>query len=212
MSQSLCKCNRSLSQESVRNARYSEYLVFLFATDHRHILCSSWSRRISEKSRKEICIAAPIEIRVSKNLFPDSRSVKLKERDTVNNTANLSTLRHLTNQSMIPESGIMERRHQKHVSLRCPFPLPRPPLGSLRSPIFFLSDPVFCLFPPLRSQWSHATIMSRGKAYFMNFLFLLLKGDVHFVKSCNSPVVLVQGIYRTNHNHLYGNQYIQYSA
>ena len=32
-----------------------------------------------------------------------------------------------------------------------PFPLPRPPLGSLRSPIFFLFDPVFCLFPPLGS-------------------------------------------------------------
>ena len=25
-----------------------------------------------------------------------------------------------------------------------PFPLPRPPFGSLRSPIFFLFDPVFC--------------------------------------------------------------------
>ena len=83
MSQSLCKCNRSLSQESIRNARYSECLVFLFATDHRHIFCSSWSRRISEKSRKEICIAAPIEIRVLKNLFPDSRGVKLKERDMI---------------------------------------------------------------------------------------------------------------------------------
>ena len=32
-----------------------------------------------------------------------------------------------------------------------PFPLPRPPLGSLRSPIFFLFNPVFCLFLPLRS-------------------------------------------------------------
>ena len=30
-------------------------------------------------------------------------------------------------------------------------PLPRTPLGSLRSPIFFLLDPVFCLFPALRS-------------------------------------------------------------
>ena len=127
-------------------------LSFSFCTDHRHIFCSSCSRRISEKSRKEICIAAPIEIRVLKNLFPDSRSVKLKERDTVNSTAHLSTWRHLTNQSMIPESGIMERRHQKHVSrLRRPFPLPRRPLGSLRSPIFFLFGPVFCLFPPLRS-------------------------------------------------------------
>ena len=31
------------------------------------------------------------------------------------------------------------------------FLLPRPPLGSLRSPIFFLFDPIFCLFSPLRS-------------------------------------------------------------
>ena len=83
LSQLLCKCNRSLSQKSIRNARYSECLVFLFATDHRHIFCSSWSRRISEKSRKEICIAAQIEIRVLKNLFPDSRGVKLKERDMI---------------------------------------------------------------------------------------------------------------------------------
>ena len=35
--------------------------------------------------------------------------------------------------------------------LRLPFPLPRIPLGSLRSPIFFLFDSVFCLFSPLRS-------------------------------------------------------------
>ena len=32
--------------------------------------------------------------------------------------------------------------------LRHPFPLPRQPLGSLRSPIFFLFNPVFCLPPP----------------------------------------------------------------
>ena len=32
-----------------------------------------------------------------------------------------------------------------------PFPLPRPLLGSLRSPIFFVFYPVFCLFPPLQS-------------------------------------------------------------
>ena len=32
-----------------------------------------------------------------------------------------------------------------------PFPLPRPPHSSLRSLIFFLFYPVFCLFPPLRS-------------------------------------------------------------
>ena len=66
------------------------------------------------------------------------RSVILKERDTVNSTVKLSTWRHLTNQSMMPESGIMERRHQRHVArLRRSFSVP-----------IFLFDPVFCL-PPL---------------------------------------------------------------
>ena len=32
-----------------------------------------------------------------------------------------------------------------------PPPLPSPPMGSLRSPIYFLFDPFFCLFPLLRS-------------------------------------------------------------
>ena len=118
-------------------------ILFLSATDHRHTFCCSWSRMIKEKSRKEICIACSKSVFL-KNLFSICRSVILKERDTVNNTANLSTWRHLTNQSMIPESGIMERRNQWHVSrIRRPFPLPRIPLGSIRSPIFFLFDPVF---------------------------------------------------------------------
>lgn len=39
-------------------------------------------------------------MRVLKNLFPNCRSVILKEWDTVNSTSNLSTWRHLTNQSM----------------------------------------------------------------------------------------------------------------
>ena len=46
----------------------------------------------------------------------------------------------------------MERRHQRHVfRLFCPFPHPRQLLDLLRSQIFFLFDPIFCLFPPLRS-------------------------------------------------------------
>ena len=61
--------------------------------------------------------------------------------------------------------------------------------------------------------WSQATIISRGEAYFMSFfVFLLLKGDIHLVKSYNFHVIFVHGICRTNDNHLYGNQYIQYSA
>ena len=124
---------------SFYNRSQAHFLLFLEPKDKRKVS----QRNLYCCSDRNSCF---------KNLFPHSRSVKLKERDTVNSTANLSTWRHLTNQSMIPESGIMEQRHQKHVSrLRRPFPLPRPPLGSLRSPIFFLFDPVFCLFPPLRS-------------------------------------------------------------
>ena len=40
ISQSFCKCDRGLSQESIRKARYFECSVFLFATDHRHQFCS----------------------------------------------------------------------------------------------------------------------------------------------------------------------------
>ena len=49
-------------------------LLFLFATDHRHIFCSSWSRGIGEKPRKEICIAG------SKSAFKKTLP-ELQERD-----------------------------------------------------------------------------------------------------------------------------------
>ena len=81
-----------------------------------------------------------------------NRSAILKERDTVNSTANLSTWRHLTNQSMMPESGIMEGWHQRHVLSLChPFPPHRQPLGSFCSPIFFLFYPIFNL-------WGHVSV------------------------------------------------------
>ena len=55
---------------------------------------------------------------------------------------------------MIPESGIMERWHQRHVSrLHCSS---LPNLGSLWSPIFSLFDSTFCLFP-LCGAWSQAS-------------------------------------------------------
>ena len=61
------------------------------------------------------------------------------------------TLRHLTNQSMIPESGIMEWRHQRYVSRLChSFPLPSLPLSSLRLLNFF-----FCTPFPHCGAWSH---------------------------------------------------------
>ena len=60
-------------------------------------------------------------------------------------TPNLSTLSDLTSQSMIPESGIMEWRHQRHVSrLRRPLPL-----SSTRSARF--ARRVFSPYFPLSS-------------------------------------------------------------
>ena len=60
----------------------------------------------------------------------------LKEHD-ISNAGN-------TPRSMIPESGIIGRLHQSHFSrLRRAFPLTSPPLGLLRSPIFFAVSPRF---------------------------------------------------------------------
>ena len=68
--------------------------------------------------------------------------------------------------------------------LRHPFPLPRQPLGSLRSPIFFLFNPVFCLPPPPCGSWSHATIQSKDVCLcFPTYRFCatwLCKGPIFF--------------------------------
>ena len=37
ISQLLCKFDGSLSQESIRKAEHFQCLIFLFATDHRHM-------------------------------------------------------------------------------------------------------------------------------------------------------------------------------
>ena len=63
---------------------------FLYLTSHKHIFCSSWSQGISENSGKEICIACSKSM-LKRFLSPNIRSVILKERDTFNRTANLST-------------------------------------------------------------------------------------------------------------------------
>ena len=71
--------------------------------------------------------------------------------------ANLSTLRHLTNQSMIPESDIMEGQHQRHASRLCsPFPLPRPPLWLVLLTNIFPISPHFLPFSPTAEphQWN----------------------------------------------------------
>ena len=85
--------------------------------------------------------------------FPNSRSLTLKEHNTVNSTTNLPTWRHLTNQSMIPESGIMEWRHQSMspgYAALSPFPAHHWAC-LIHSQTFSHLTPFFAFFPPL---WS----------------------------------------------------------
>ena len=56
MNQSLCKCDSSLSQDSVTKAPYFECFFFFLQQITGIFFCSTCSRGISEKSRKEICI------------------------------------------------------------------------------------------------------------------------------------------------------------
>ena len=89
---------------------------------------SPWSLGRSEKSRKEMCIVSR-KSAFLKIFFPNCRSVILKERDTVNSTANLSTGRHLTNHltnQSIPESGIMHGTAASLACLQAPPPFPPP--------------------------------------------------------------------------------------
>ena len=139
ISQSFRKCDHSLSQESIRKARYFKS-VFFFLQQITGIfiaLLGEWYGRV--------------------------------ECGSVNSTANLSTWRHLTNQSMIPESCIMEQRHRSKLSPGSaalpptpPPPITRQPHGSLGSAIFFLFDPVFCLLPP--TGWNRKSRIPRKVA------------------------------------------------
>ena len=141
ITQSPCKCDCSISQESIKQPWY---LKASFSFCKRPLIFfSSWGQGICEKSHKEICIACSKSVfTVWKHAFPN----------TVNSIANLLTLRNLTNKSMVSQSAFMEWQHQTYVSrLRLPFPLPSPPLGSLCLPIFFVFSPCFWPFPPL---WS----------------------------------------------------------
>lgn len=117
-------------------------------------ICSSLSQGICKKSRKEIC-----------------KLLKKHDISSVNNRVNLSTLLHLTNKSVIPESGIMEWQHQRYVSRFCrPFPLPSPPLSSLHLPNFFCSTPF-----PHCGAWSH-TLYTKEKCF---SLFVTLYTSYH---------------------------------
>ena len=93
------------------NKKSSIFWMPLFLLSQAYFLIFLAPRDKRKASQRNLyCI---LEIHVLKNLPPNCMSVILKEHDAVNITANLSTWRHLTNQSMMPESGIMERRHQR---------------------------------------------------------------------------------------------------
>ena len=84
------------------------------------------------------------------------------------------TMRHLTNQSMIPEYGIMEQRHQRHVSRLCPsFPLPSPPLSSLCLPNFFLPYTL----SPMRSQVPPSVYQGKEFFFVWHFIHILPQID-----------------------------------
>ena len=118
-------------------------LSFSFCIRSQHIFCSSWSRGISEKSRKEIYIACSKF--VFKNLFPSSRSLTLKERKDI------WPIRAWY------QSGIMERRHQRHVyRLRRLFHPPQTTAGLASLADIFPICFVFCLFSPHCGTWSQA--------------------------------------------------------
>ena len=119
-------------------------LPFLFATDHRHIFCSSWGGGISEKSLKEIIIILLARNPCFKTLFPNCRSVILKECNTVNSTANLSTWAWY--QNLVSWNGGIKGISQGSTALL-------PSTGYLFG--WFPIWPHFCLFPHCRA-WLQA--------------------------------------------------------
>ena len=87
--------------------------------------------------------------------------VWLKEHgiSSVNSTANLSTLRHLTNHSMISEPGVNRWNGgsvKAFLQVPPPFPLPSSMCGPLHSPSFFGSFNWFFAFFPHWRAWSQA--------------------------------------------------------
>ena len=136
----------------------SIFWMLLFRLSHAYFLLflEPWDKR-KVSQRNLYCV---LEIRVLKNLFPNCMSVILKEHDTVNSTANLSTWWHLTNQSMIPKSGIMERRHQRlspgSASLS---PSPGYHLAPFACRCFSYLTPFFTFFPQC-GAWSQVVANS----------------------------------------------------
>ena len=122
------------------------FLIFLAPRDKR-----------KASQRNLYCM---LEIHVLKNLPPNCMSVVLKEHDTVNSTANPSTWRRLTNQSMMPESGIMERWHQRlSLCSASLFPSPGYHLARFARRYFSYLTPFFAFFPHC-GAWSQVTANS----------------------------------------------------
>jgi len=127
----------------------------LFITGEYQKSSTFWMLRFSSSNRSQIYFLLFLELRdeqkvSQRNLycFPNSRSLTLKEHNTVNSTTNLPTWRHLTNQSMIPESGIMEWRHQSTspgYATLSPFPAHR---WACFTRELFPIWPLFFLFSP----------------------------------------------------------------
>ena len=81
ITQSPCKCDCSLSQESIKQPQY--IISFFFFLQQTTYFCSSWSQGICKKSHKEIGIGcSKFVFTVWKHAFPN----------TVDSIANLSTL------------------------------------------------------------------------------------------------------------------------
>ena len=122
ISQSLCKCDRSLPLQSIRknprilNASFSfcnrsqgYFLLFLDLRD---------KRKVAQRN-----LYGSLEIRVSRKLFPKCKSMIrarfcLQHRESVN-------MKTLTNQNMISDSGYYRTAASK-ACLRAPPPFPPP--------------------------------------------------------------------------------------
>ena len=138
---------------------------FLYLTSHKHIFCSSWSQGISENSRKEICIACSKSML---KIFPRileawywksailSTGPRICQREDIwpiraNLVPRAFSLKKIGKSPGTQLQSEHDTRIWHHgtgtVALKAclqappPFPLPNPPLGSLRSPLFFLFDP-----------------------------------------------------------------------
>ena len=108
-------------------------------TDHRYIFCSSWSWGMNKKSQRNLYC------------FPNSRSLTLKEHNTVNSTTNLPTWRHLTNQlelAWFHNLVLWNGSIKAYLQAMPPFPHSQPTTGLASLMNFFPFDPFFFFFSP----------------------------------------------------------------